>query len=144
LPESATWSRVLTAAVRWLFALLLAVSGVAKLADMTGFYAIVADYRMLPAWTIPLAAWLLALGELGLALWLALGRRLRVGALAVVLLHALYLVWLLVALARGLQLANCGCFGVFWARPLEWYSPLEDLALMLIAAWFWRQQAARA
>ena len=34
------------------------------------------------------------------------------------------------ALGRGLGLENCGCFGVFLARPLEWYTPLEDAVLI--------------
>ena len=33
-------------------------------------------------------------------------------------------------LFRGLDLPNCGCYGVFFPQPLRWYSPLEDLALV--------------
>jgi hypothetical protein len=33
-------------------------------------------------------------------------------------------------LRRGLGLENCDCFGVFLARPLEWYAPIEDAALI--------------
>ena len=35
-------------------------------------------------------------------------------------------------LLRGVKLANCGCFGVFLARPLRWTSPLEDLGLVAV------------
>jgi hypothetical protein len=31
---------------------------------------------------------------------------------------------------RGLDLDNCGCFGVYLASSLRWYSPLESLALV--------------
>jgi hypothetical protein len=139
-------TRALTTAaqcLRWLFALLLAVTGVAKLMDMPGFYAIVAGYQSLPDALVPLASWGLALGELALTGWLALGKRLSAAAICVIVLHIMYLGWLCVALLRGLRLENCGCFGVYWGRPLTWYSPLEDLALLLLAICFWRLHAER-
>ena len=40
-------------------------------------------------------------------------------------------------LARGLTLANCGCFGVFLARPLSWESPLEDLVALALCGFLW-------
>jgi uncharacterized membrane protein YphA (DoxX/SURF4 family) len=124
--------------LRVLFAILLTVTGLAKLLDMTGFYDIVRSYQSLPDIVIPPAAWMLAVGEIVLAAWL-LGRyRPRWAAMTVVLLHMMYLIWLLAALLRGLELSNCGCFGVFWARPLTWYSPLEDLALVGLAILYWR------
>jgi hypothetical protein len=124
--------------LRVFFAVLLTVTGVAKLLDMTGFYEIVRSYQSLPDLVIPPAAWMLALGELVMAAWLLARYRPRWAAITVVLLHLMYLVWLLVALLRGLPLTNCGCFGVFWARPLTWYSPLEDLALAGLAILYWR------
>jgi uncharacterized membrane protein YphA (DoxX/SURF4 family) len=125
-------------ALRVLFAVLLTVTGVAKLLDMTGFYEVVRSYQSLPDLVIPPAAWILSLGEIVLAAWLLAHYRPRWAATTVVLLHLMYLVWLLAALLRGLELANCGCFGVFWARPLTWYSPLEDLALVGLAILYWR------
>jgi hypothetical protein len=80
----------------------------------------------------------LALGEVVVAAWLLARFRPRLAAVTVVLLHMMYLVWLLVALLRGLEISNCGCFGVFWARPLTWYSPLEDLVLVGLAILYWR------
>ena len=126
--------------LRFFFVILLAVTGVAKLLDMDGFADVVSSYQSLPAMLVPPAAWLLALGELVLAGWLLARYRTRLAALTVVLLHLMYLGWLLVALLRGLQLPNCGCFGVFWARPLTWFTPLEDLALVVLALWYWRLQ----
>lgn len=124
--------------LRVLFAVLLLVTGVAKLLDMAGFYEVVRTYRSLPDFVVPPAAWVLALGEVILAAWLLARFRPRLAALTVVLLHLMYLGWLLVALLRGLEISNCGCFGVFWARPLTWYSPLEDLALVGFAILYWR------
>src|ERR1044071_7200859 len=115
--------------LRFFFAILLAVTGVAQLLDMPGFADVVRSYQSLPELLVVPAAWLLALGELVLAGWLVSRYRGRLAAVLVVLLHLMYLGWLVIALMRGLQLPNCGCFGVFWARPLTWFSPLEDLAL---------------
>lgn len=126
--------------LRFLFAALLTVTGIAKLLDMTGFYEVVRSYETLPELVIPTAAWLLSVGELVLAGWLVSRYRGRTAAMVLILLHVMYLGWLLAALGRGLELSNCGCFGVYWARPLTWFSPLEDLALVLLALIYWRLQ----
>lgn len=119
--------------LRWFFALLLSATGSAKLADMAGFIEVVASYQALPAAVAAPAAWTLGLFELALGLLLATGRRLVLAAWLVLILHGLYLVWLIVALARGLQIPNCGCFGVYWPRPLTGGRLVED-ALLLCAA----------
>lgn len=133
--------------IRWFFVLLLATSGIAKLADMPGFYDIVKSYDLLPVSTVPGAAHALALFELGLATWLASENNARKGAryaaTAVIILHTVYSAWLLLALARGLHIANCGCFGVYWARPLSWFTPLEDLILLLLAVLLWHSCAPK-
>ena len=38
-------------------------------------------------------------------------------------------------LLRGLELPNCGCFGVFYGRPLTWISPLEDVLLIYLSTY---------
>jgi hypothetical protein len=129
---------MLATVIRWFFVVLMAASAIGKLADMPGFFAIVATYDVLPAPLIPVAASLLALFELTLAGWLAIGRQLRRVAEALIALHAVYLVWLLVALVRGLAIANCGCFGVYWPRPLTRLTPLEDILLMALAVLLWK------
>lgn len=120
----------------WLFTALLIVAGAAKLSDMPGFVAVVDTYRVLPEVLLWPAAWALALGELGLGLWLMAGRS-PAAALAVLALHAVYLAWLTLAYARGLDLPNCGCFGVHWPRPLTLQTFLEDGVLLMLAAWLW-------
>jgi hypothetical protein len=68
--------------------------------------------------------------ELALGTWLFAGRRL-IGAVRVsIALNAGYCLLLTSALWRGLDLDNCGCFGVYLASSLRWYSPLESLALV--------------
>lgn len=133
--------------IRWFFVLLLAAASTGKLADMPGFYAVIKSYALLPDTMIFVSAWALALSELGLALWLAIGKRVYVAALIVIALHVIYLAWLSIALARGLDIPNCGCFGVYWARPLTWFTLLEDFILLTLAIVMWRglgQKSARA
>ena len=131
------------AALRWLFVALLAATGIAKLLDMAGFVAIVASYRAIPVRLLGPSAWALTVTELSLAAWLMWGHALsRAGALLVAL-HALYLLWLLIALARGLAIDNCGCFGVYFTRPLTWFTPLEDM-ILLTGAWIFQRSARKA
>lgn len=120
-------------AIRIFFILLLAASAIGKFADMPGFFAIVETYRALPRWLIPTAAWALAITELVIAVWLISAWRLRQAAWILIALHAMYLLWLLSALMRGLNIPNCGCFGVYFARPLTWFTPLEDIVLLALS-----------
>lgn len=124
--------------IRWFFVLLLAASSIGKLADMPGFYAVIKSYVLLPEPLIPISAWALAIFELALAIWLAIGKGIHVAALSVIALHFVYLIWLAIALARGLDSPNCGCFGIYLARPLTWFTLLEDLILLALAIVLWR------
>ncbi len=135
----------MTQTLRGLFVLLLLAAALGKLLNMQGFFTVVAAYRVVPDATIPVLAWVLALSELALGLCLLAGWRLPAAALAVVLLHLAYLGWLSLALARGLELANCGCFGVFWPRPLNAARLAEDSVLLAAAMLFYVRvrQAAR-
>ena len=124
--------------IRCLFVLLLAASAIGKLADMPGFYAVIKSFALLPEPVIPISAWALAIFEFILAIWLVIGKRIDVAALVVIALHVVYLAWLMIALARGLNIPNCGCFGVFWPRPLTWFTPVEDFVLLGLAILMWR------
>ena len=130
--------------IRWFFVMLLAAASVGKLADIPGFYAVIKSYALLPEAVIPISAWALAIFELVLAIWLAMGKRINVAALIVIALHFVYLIWLAIALARGLDIPNCGCFGVFWARPLTWFTPVEDFILLALATVMWRSISQRS
>ena len=120
-------------AVRWFFTALLLASAIGKLLDMPGFAAVVGTYEVFPEPLLLPLGLVLALFELGIGLWLIWGRLLVWAALVIVLLHAGYLAWLGLAYARGLDIPNCGCFGVFLARPLTPWMFVED-GLLLAAA----------
>jgi uncharacterized membrane protein YphA (DoxX/SURF4 family) len=124
--------------LRLLLAGVLLATAVGKVLDVGGFAAVVTTYRVLPEPLLLPAALALTLGELALGFWLLSGLRLAPAALAAALLHAAYLVWSAAALARGLDIPNCGCFGVFWARPLTWVTLVEDGVLLLVSLALYR------
>lgn len=124
--------------LRWFFVVLLAAAAAGKLADMRGFGDIVASYRVLPEPLRLPASWALVVSEALLAAWLAFDRQLPTAALALAGLHLIYLAWVLAALARGLSIANCGCFGIYFGRPLSWTTPLEDAVLIAMSLALYR------
>lgn len=121
-----TWLRIA-------FALLMLAAGGLKLADIRGFYEVVEAYRLLPELVVPFAAWGIVLAEVALGFWLASGRATRAAANALIAIHLVYLAWISVAAVRGLSIENCGCFGVYWPRPLTWQTFLEDAVLLALA-----------
>ena len=112
---------------------ILGLTGIAKLLDVPGFVQVLRTYQAFPSWALRPGAVLFVLVELCLAAWLAAGKRLPRAALASVILHSAFAVWSVVTLWRGIAIPNCGCFGVFWARPLTWLTVGEDLVLVLLS-----------
>jgi hypothetical protein len=132
----------LAVALRAAFAALLLVTGGAKLLDLRGFAQVVGTYQVLPDALLMPAGTGLALAEVALGLWIASGLRAIAAAWATILLHLGYLAWLLLALVRGLAVPNCGCFGVYWARRLTPWTPLEDVVLLALALLLYRSVKA--
>lgn len=128
---------VLRTVVLLFFIWLMFASGTGKLLDMPGFYAVVATYRMMPEALIPPAAWALTLFEIGMGVALVLQKTRARAALLLLPLHLFYLMGMSQALLRGLKLPNCGCFGVYWARPLTPWSLVEDAVLLALAVFLW-------
>ncbi|MEO8188968.1 MAG: MauE/DoxX family redox-associated membrane protein [Acidobacteriota bacterium] len=118
--------------LRAVIALILFVTAVGKFLDVPGFAKVLGTYRAFPdALLLPLAA-LIPAAELALAVWLIVGRRPFDAAVAALAMHIAYAGWSALAILRGLHLANCGCFGVFWPRPLGWSTVVEDLVLSVL------------
>jgi hypothetical protein len=108
----------------------LLLSALGKSLDLAGFVEVLVTYRAMPASFLwPIALMVTGL-EWVLGGWALSGWRLAAGALAALFLYAGYALVMTISLVRGLDLANCGCFGVFFPQPLRWYSPLEDLVLV--------------
>jgi len=104
-------------ALSLLLALIFAATGLGKALDPLGFAMVLGNYRLFPeAFLVPLAFGLIFM-EFGIALGL-LVRTTRANAagaaMALTLGNALVLALIV---ARGIELENCGCFGVFLARP---------------------------
>ena len=119
-------------------------SALGKSLDLPGFVEVLRTYRAFPDFML----WPLALAVTGfefvLGAWVLSGWRLATSARVALWLNAGYAVWMTVSLARGLELTNCGCFGVFFPQPLRWYSPLEDLVLVGMCYALSRYATARA
>jgi hypothetical protein len=112
----------------------LLASALGKSLDLPGFVDILVTYRLFPSWSLwPVAIMIIAV-EWVLAAWILSGWQLLTGAFLALMLNGLYAVGLIMALFRGLDLPNCGCYGVFFPLPLRWYSPLEDLVLVGICS----------
>lgn len=112
---------------------MLIATGVGKGLDLPGFVRVIDSYDLMPAFSY----WPIAIGmtsfELFLGTWLLSNRRIDRAALASVALHLAFIGWSVIALLRGLNLSNCGCFGVFLARPLTWATPVEDLVIVAVS-----------
>jgi uncharacterized membrane protein YphA (DoxX/SURF4 family) len=120
--------------LRWALQLfigsILLLSAVGKGLDLLGFAGVLKTYQAFPeSALVPLAIGVTGF-EAVLGIWLLSGWRLATSALAAAGVNAVYAAWLAISLLRGLELANCGCFGVFFPQPLRWYSPLEDVILI--------------
>jgi hypothetical protein len=55
---------------------------------------------------------------------------LKINALAATALHICITLLATLTLLRGIKVANCGCFGVFWARPLTFITVMEDVFMV--------------
>jgi hypothetical protein len=105
----------------------IAISAFAKALDVSGFAEVLRTYHAFPDSTLfPLALTITTL-ELCLGVWILWGHRLHISATAAAIMNTAYAGWMVFTLLRGLHIPNCGCFGVFFARPLTWSTPLEDL-----------------
>jgi len=132
--RAATWGRL---AVRILIGTIVLGAGVGKALDLPGWVRVLDTYRILPEGGLWPVAVLVILVELALGGVLLAGWRLPAAAVLSVAMHLGYAVLMLVSLYRGLELGNCGCFGVFLARPLTWITPIEDLIVAALSWLLW-------
>ena len=123
--------------MRFAIGAILLATAVGKLLDIPGFARVLGTYNaFLPGALVPIAV-TIPVAELALAFWLFSGRNLAASALASAGMHGGYALWSAVSVLRGLKLPNCGCFGVFLARPLGWSTVFEDLVLFGASLGLW-------
>ena len=116
-------------ALQFFLATFLLATSVGKLLDVRGFAQVLLTYDSLPeAMVLPVALGPPLL-ELGLSVWLFSGVELKLAALAAIVLHVQFTAVAVSANLRGLDIPNCGCFGVFLARPMTWATVVEDALL---------------
>lgn len=124
-----------------LLALLHLAAAAGKLLDVTGFIAVLQDYRLFPSGLLPVLAGALIALEVSIAMGLAVRRWRKVAAMAAAGLAAAFLAVLSLTLARGIALDNCGCFGTFLPRPLTGWTLVQDAALLLLCVALARRRA---
>lgn len=121
---------VLIGICRVLLGLILLASALGKSLDLPGFVEVLITYRAIPDPLLWPVALLITGIEWLMGAWILSGWRIADAALAALILYVGYAIWLTLTLVRGLDLQNCGCYGVFFPQPLRWYSPFEDLVLV--------------
>lgn len=110
--------------------LILLSTGFGKLLDIPGFIPVLDAYQLMPHSVSVVLAFSLPLIELATGFGLLLSTRPIIPAWTAVALHLLMLTAVIITLQRGIQIDNCGCFGVFLARPLSFQTFIEDLAML--------------
>lgn len=124
-------NKIALRSLQYFIASLLFLTGTGKLLDVPGFVEVLVTYRAIPGWGLHLVAVTLVLTELRISEWLFRDKTLALGAMSSLALHFVFLLWASATLIRGTSVPNCGCFGVFFARPLTIWTVMEDLVLVL-------------
>ena len=121
---------------KYFFALLFITTAVGKLLDIPGFAAVIATYQLVPMILHQPLALAVSLFELFLGLAIITNTRLKFCAYLTIFVHVGYVFLAVTTLIRGLELKNCGCFGVFLARPLTIQTVVEDCILLILSIFF--------
>ena len=123
----------------WLRAVLGAVytaMAAGQAASWTSMPGILGAYRLGGPGTMRLLAAVLIAGELACGLW-STARPRSTAPAPVWIYGGVTLVWAALsvqAIARGLGVANCGCFGVYLSQRLSWFVLAQDALLLVYAA----------
>ena len=129
---------------RVLVGLVLIATGSGKGFDIPGFVTVLDAYQLQPHWVSIVLAYTLPFIELGIGICLLIAVQRVPTAWIAVGLHMVMISVVTITLKRGIEVANCGCFGVFLARPLTKIAMIEDavmLALSLLVLWDARRRA---
>ena len=109
------------------------VAGALKVADPAKFALDVSHYRLVPYELINLVAILLPWIEITSGLFVLAGIWLRAAALVITSLTVMFLVLIVSALARGLNI-ECGCFGTVGGKHIGLVNLVIDSALLVLSA----------
>lgn len=122
----------LSLAVRLALGMVFLVSGAEKLATLDSFAHAIANYKMLPLELTNIAATFFVWTELTVAILLIAGAAVRGAALVTGSLLTLFIIAILTAMIRGLEI-DCGCFNpAAGVEPEQvgWPKVFEDLGFL--------------
>jgi hypothetical protein len=124
--------------LKYFFVALLLTTAVGKLLDNRGFAQVISNYQLSigEAYLLPLALFV-SFFELSLGLSLIRSVQQKRNAILLILIHLGYSGLAALTLWRQIPLSNCGCFGVFWARPMTPMTLAEDVILVLLSVIFY-------
>lgn len=108
------------------------VASIEKIAIPELFASSIQAYQMLPAPLINMFAIWLSWVELVAGVLLIAGVAVRASAVVISAMLALFIVGLVAAILRGLEI-DCGCFGGMSQTPVGWQKVLEDIGLLLVS-----------
>ena len=100
---------------------------------MAGFAVILNSYQLQPHWASIALAYTLPFIELGTGVCLLRAVQRVATAWVAIGLHTLMISVVAVTLIRDIQVPNCGCFGVFLARPLTVITLIEDAVMLTLS-----------
>jgi hypothetical protein len=106
----------------------LLLTGIGKLLDVPGFIKVIDTYKVFPLFLQPVMAISMVLVELKISE--NLFRNINITALAATVLHICFTLLASLTLLRGIEVPSCGCFGIFWARPLTFITVAEDIFMV--------------
>jgi len=124
-------------ALRIFFGLLFLTTAFGKLLDNRGFSEVLSTYQILPDKGLLAVALGISLAEAILGIFLLFNKKIKICSLSVLGINLGYLILAVVTNLRGLKLENCGCFGVFLARPMTWATVVEDAVIVVFSVVFW-------
>lgn len=129
--------RTVYVVLKFFFAVLVLATGIGKLLDNRGFADVILTYQFGMSHSVAMVLGLsVSLFELFLGIFIIMEKQHVRNAVLLTLMHFGYVGLAALSNIRGLNLQNCGCFGVFWGRPLTWWTVVEDLVLMALSGLF--------
>ena len=124
--------------LRFLFGVLFVVTSIGKLLDNRGFAAVLETYQLFPSGILLPFGLFISLSELLLGIFILWGKNLFRCALLNFGIQVAYLTLAITSNLRGLDIPNCGCFGVFLARPMTLWTIVENAVLVILAGGLWQ------
>ena len=132
------WVNWVSLLARLVLAAIWIVSGSLKASNMLETRVAVRAYQVLPDWAAPSVAFMLPALEILLGILLLLGIKNRWMAIVSAVVFALFIVMIVQAWARGLQI-DCGCFGYDAQNPdrgMDYAKTLlRDAAYLFLTLW---------